>query len=159
MRRAARCARRGAAAAVPILTLGDGVGLYATCWSKLSLIEPPYCARLGIPFTYNPGPGLLSMGAIADPLAYNRARAAVRFDDIARALVLSFKYGDRVDLTPMMGHWMARRPRAARRRRYAAASAAALAQIVGAALQPIGGAVHVDVLVFARVVAPLRTTI
>src|SRR5471030_3115574 len=47
--------------------LGDGVGLCASCWSKLSLIEPPYCARLGIPFTYDPGPGLLSMEAIADP--------------------------------------------------------------------------------------------
>ena len=88
--------------------LGDGVGLCASCWSKLSLIEPPYCARLGIPFTYDPGPGLLSMEAIADPPAYDRARAAVRYDDISRALVLSFKYGDRLDLAPMMGKWMAR---------------------------------------------------
>ncbi len=88
--------------------LGDGVGLCASCWSKLSLIEPPYCARLGIPFTYDPGPGLLSMEAIADPPAYDRARAAVRYDDVARALVLAFKYGDRLDLAPMMGRWMAR---------------------------------------------------
>jgi predicted amidophosphoribosyltransferase len=56
------------------LPLGDGVGLCASCWSKLSLIEPPYCARLGIPFTYDPGPGMLSMEAIADPPAYDRAR-------------------------------------------------------------------------------------
>ena len=88
--------------------LGDGVGLCASCWSKLSLIEPPYCARLGIPFTYDPGPGLLSMEAIANPPAYDRARAAVRYDDIARALVHQFKYGDRLDLAPMMGRWMAR---------------------------------------------------
>lgn len=88
--------------------LGDGAGLCASCWSKLSLIEPPYCARLGIPFTYDPGPGLLSMEAMANPPAYDRARAAVRYDDIARSLVLSFKYGDRLDLAPMMGRWMAR---------------------------------------------------
>ena len=88
--------------------LGDGAGLCAACWSKLSLIEPPYCARLGIPFTYDPGPGLLSMEAIADPPAYDRARAAVRYDDVARALVQRFKYGDRLDLAPMMGRWMAR---------------------------------------------------
>ena len=87
----------------PAAPLGDGVGLCASCWSKLSLIEPPYCARLGIPFTYDPGPGLLSMEAIADPPAYDRARAAVRYDDISRALVLSFKYGDWLDLTLMMG--------------------------------------------------------
>jgi ComF family protein len=88
--------------------LGDGIGLCSGCWSKVSFIEPPYCARLGIPFTYDPGPGLLSMEAIADPPAYDRARAALRYDDIARALVLTFKYGDRLDLAPMMGRWMAR---------------------------------------------------
>lgn len=88
--------------------LGDGAGLCASCWSKLSLIEPPYCTRLGIPFTYDPGPGLLSMEAIANPPSYDRARAAVRYDDVARALVHAFKYGDRLDLAPMMGRWMAR---------------------------------------------------
>ncbi|HEY7229602.1 MAG TPA: ComF family protein [Pseudolabrys sp.] len=88
--------------------LGHGVGLCASCWSKLSLIEPPYCARLGIPFAYDPGPGLLSMEAIANPPTYDRARAAVRYDDIARSLVHSLKYGDRLDLAPMMGNWMAR---------------------------------------------------
>jgi len=88
--------------------LGGGAGLCAACWSKLSLIEPPYCARLGIPFTYDPGPGLLSMEAIANPPSYDRARAAVRYDDIARALVHRFKYGDRLDLAPMMGRWMTR---------------------------------------------------
>jgi ComF family protein len=88
--------------------LGDGVGLCAPCWSKLSLIEKPYCARLGIPFIYDPGPGLLSMEAIADPPAYDRARAAVRYDEIAQALVLRFKYSDQLDLAPMMDRWMAR---------------------------------------------------
>ncbi|HEY5380499.1 MAG TPA: ComF family protein [Pseudolabrys sp.] len=88
--------------------LGQGVGLCASCWSKLSLIEKPYCARLGIPFLYDPGPGLLSMEAMAHPPAFNRARAAVRYDEVARSLVLAFKYADRLDLAPMMGTWMAR---------------------------------------------------
>jgi ComF family protein len=88
--------------------LGDGTGLCAHCWSRLSLIESPYCARLGIPFAFDPGPGLLSMEAIADPPSYDRARAAVRYDDISRALVHSLKYGDRLDLAPTMGQWMAR---------------------------------------------------
>ena len=84
----------------------EGRGLCPACWSKLSFITRPYCERLGIPFAYDPGPGILSMEAIADPPAYNRARAAVRFDEISRALVHSLKYGDRLDLAPMMGHWM-----------------------------------------------------
>src|SRR5579864_1191450 len=83
---------------------GDGV--CAACWSKLSFIAPPFCERLGIPFVYDPGPGILSMEAIADPPAYQRARAAVRFDEISRALVHALKYGDRLDLAPMMGRWV-----------------------------------------------------
>ena len=82
-------------------------GLCARCWSKLSFIAPPFCERLGIPFPYDSGPGLLSLQAIADPPAYNRARAAVRYDDIARTLVHALKYGDRLDLAPTMGRWMA----------------------------------------------------
>ncbi|MGP0089416.1 MAG: ComF family protein [Xanthobacteraceae bacterium] len=87
--------------------LADGA-LCAACWSKLSFIAPPYCARLGIPFAYDSGQGLLSMEAIANPPAYDRARAAVRYDDVARALVHALKYGDRLDLAPTMGRWMAR---------------------------------------------------
>ena len=223
----------------PLSTQG---GLCAACWAKLSFIAPPYCERLGIPFVYDPGPGILSMEAIADPPAYDRARAAVRYDDIARALVLSFKYGDRLDLVPMMGRWMARAGREltadadallpvplhwrrlwARRFNQSAALARAIAEICGvpvlhdalkrvrATPQQVGlskteradnvqgafrvpadekakvagrrlvliddvltsgatvdtcarallraGAAHVDVLVFARVVAPVRTPI
>ena len=86
----------------------DGEGLCAGCWSKLSFIAPPYCPRLGIPFVYDPGPDMLSMEAIADPPAYTRARASVRFDEVARTLVHALKYQDRTDLAPAMGRWMAR---------------------------------------------------
>jgi predicted amidophosphoribosyltransferase len=83
----------------------EGRGLCPACWSKLSFITRPYCERLGIPFVYDPGPGILSMEVIADPPVYRRARAAVRFDEISRALVHALKYGDRLDLAPMMGRW------------------------------------------------------
>jgi ComF family protein len=84
----------------------ESQALCPACWSKLSFITRPYCERLGIPFVYDPGPGILSMEAIADPPAYQRARAAVRFDEISRALVHALKYGDRLDLAPMMGRWV-----------------------------------------------------
>jgi ComF family protein len=88
--------------------VGVTSGLCPACWSKLSPIERPFCERLGIPFVYDPGPGILSMQAIADPPSYQRARAAVRYDEVARTLVHAFKYGDRLDLAPTMGRWMAR---------------------------------------------------
>jgi ComF family protein len=92
--------------------LGNLGGLCPACWSKVSFIAPPYCERLGIPFAYDPGPGILSMEAIADPPAYGRARAAVRYDDVARDLVHRLKYGDRLDLAMSMGRWMAQAGRA-----------------------------------------------
>ena len=120
--RGALTACRGAFAHIPRLALDialptlcvacrepvDGEGVCAECWAKLSFIAPPYCPRLGIPFVYDPGPELLSMEAIANPPAYQRARAAVRDDDVARTLVHALKYQDRTDLAPAMGRWMAR---------------------------------------------------
>ena len=88
--------------------VGAQAALCPSCWSKLSFIAPPYCDRLGTPFAYDPGPGMLSMQAIADPPAYGRARAAVRYDDVSRILVHGLKYSDRLDLAPMLGRWMAR---------------------------------------------------
>jgi ComF family protein len=85
-----------------------GEGVCAGCWAKLAFIAPPFCERLGIPFVYDPGPGILSMEAIANPPAYQRARATVRFDDVARTLVHGLKYHDRTDLAPTLGRWMAR---------------------------------------------------
>jgi ComF family protein len=86
----------------------DGEGVCCDCWAKLSFIAPPFCPRLGIPFVYDPGPDMLSMEAISNPPAYARARAAVRYDDVARTLVHALKYQDRTDLAPIMGRWMAR---------------------------------------------------
>src|SRR5437764_8962882 len=86
----------------------DGEGVCAACWARLSFIAPPFCPRLGIPFVYDPGPDLLSMEAIANPPAYQRARAAVRYDEVARTLVHALKYQDRAELAPAMGRWMAR---------------------------------------------------
>ena len=78
--------------------------LCASCWSRLRLIEKPYCARLGIPFAYDLGDGALSAEAIADPPPFDRCRAVATFDEIARTLVHGLKYRDR----PELAHWMAR---------------------------------------------------
>ena len=108
-----RAARLALDVALPTLCVScrepvDGEGVCAACWARLSFIAPPYCPKLGIPFVYDPGPDMLSMEAIADPPAYARARAAVRFDEVARTLVHGLKYQDRTDLAPIMGRWMAR---------------------------------------------------
>jgi ComF family protein len=85
-----------------------GGSLCPACWSKLRLIEKPYCARLGIPFTYDIGAGALSAEAIADPPPFDRCRAVATYDYVARQLVHGLKYRDRLDLSRWMGNWMRR---------------------------------------------------
>ncbi|MER0239879.1 ComF family protein [Fulvimarina sp. MAC8] len=97
----------------PICTgCGIGVGqpsaLCPACWAKLRFIERPYCDILCLPFSYDPGEGIVSAEAIADPPPFEKLRAVVLYDDMARRLVSSLKYRDRLDLVPLMAAWMMR---------------------------------------------------
>jgi ComF family protein len=83
-------------------------GLCAGCWAQLPLIERPRCERLGTPFAYDPGEGVLSPDAIAHPPAYHRARSATRNAGLAIDLVHRLKYTDRDDIAPLLGGLMAR---------------------------------------------------
>lgn len=88
--------------------VAEAGGLCAACWGGFRLIEQPYCARLGIPFSYDLGRGALSAEAIADPPPFDRCRAVAHFDTVARTLVHGLKYRDHVELARWMGEWMAR---------------------------------------------------
>lgn len=88
--------------------LGKSESLCAHCWSRLSLIERPFCDVLGTPFSHDLGGSLLSADAIANPPPFDRLRSAVLYDDPARALVQALKYRDRTELAPMMARWMLR---------------------------------------------------
>jgi ComF family protein len=83
-------------------------GLCATCWRSLSFIERPYCERLGTPFHFDLGPGLISPQAMGDPPVFERARSVVLYEGLGRALVHRLKYGDRLDLAPVLARLMAR---------------------------------------------------
>jgi ComF family protein len=83
--------------------------LCPSCWTRLTLIERPFCERSGTPFAQDLGPGLISPQALADPPVWGRARAVAVYEDgPARRLVHALKYGDRLDLAGPMGLWMAR---------------------------------------------------
>jgi ComF family protein len=43
-----------------------------------------------------------------EPLVFGRARAALRYDEGARGLILAFKHADRTDSAPLFGRWLAR---------------------------------------------------
>lgn len=60
-------------------------------WSALRFIERPSFEILGVPFSHNLGPGILSAEAIANPPPFDRLRSAAFPDDAVRNLVHGLK--------------------------------------------------------------------
>ena len=98
----------------PPLCLGCGEmvsahgGVCTRCWRNLRQFEKPWCDVMGTPFAHDMGEGSVGAEAIADPPPFERARSAVHYDDLARAMVHRLKYVDRTDLALVMAGWMAR---------------------------------------------------
>jgi ComF family protein len=82
--------------------------LCADCWRSLTFLAPPQCRLCGYPLPHAlPDAPLCGACAVAPP-AFDRARAALRYDDAARRLILAFKHADRTDSAPAFGRWLAR---------------------------------------------------
>lgn len=90
------------------IATGRHRGLCPKCWAGVRFIERPYCEVLGVPFSHDLGPGILSAEAIANPPPFDRLRSAAFHDEAIRNLVHGLKYRDRTDLAPMMAEWMLR---------------------------------------------------
>lgn len=77
-------------------------------WAALHFIAEPVCRRCGVPFAADYGEGIECPACIAAPPAFERARAAIVYDDASHRLVVGFKHADRTELAAMFGGWMAR---------------------------------------------------
>ncbi len=77
-------------------------------WARLHFIEEPFCGSCGIPFSAEYGEGVLCPSCIAYPPIYDRARAAIVYNDAATAFVSGFKFNDHTEYADMLGRWMAR---------------------------------------------------
>lgn len=88
--------------------VADHAALCPECWGTVRFIERPYCEISGAPFDHDPGAGMISPEVIANPPPYEKARAAVLYDGVARKLAQGIKYSDRADLAGMMARWMIR---------------------------------------------------
>jgi len=86
--------------------IAEGVGLCAKCFAGLQYITAPLCPVLGLPFEVALGPDAVSAEALADPPPFARARAAVRYGEVAQALVTRLKYGDRTELAQFCARLM-----------------------------------------------------
>jgi len=78
------------------------------CWQKLRFISRPFCDKTATPFVIDPGPGIYAASAYQHPPDWDRARAAILYDDPAPALIHAFKYSDRHELLPLLANAMHR---------------------------------------------------
>jgi hypothetical protein len=82
--------------------------LCADCWSDTKFITAPHCSVCGVPYSFDPGADAVCGACIRARPLYDRARAVLRYDDLGRRLVVSFKHGDRTHGAPTFGRWLAR---------------------------------------------------
>ena len=88
--------------------IADSGSLCGRCWPELRFLSAPCCACCGFPFEFDMGEGSLCAACTADRPLYDRARAALVYDDASRDLVLRFKHADRIDGAATFAGWMGR---------------------------------------------------
>lgn len=81
--------------------------LCAVCWPGLDFIARPYCATCGLPFAYDMGPDAICGACAAETTAFDKARAALVYNDLAARLIVGFKHGDRTHHAPAFARWLA----------------------------------------------------
>lgn len=82
--------------------------LCVACWSRLTFIAGPVCACCGLPFAHEIAPGALCGACARRQPAFDRARAALVYDEASRGLILGFKHGDRTEAAPALARWLIR---------------------------------------------------
>jgi ComF family protein len=84
--------------------------LCATCFAGTNFVTAPFCVRCGVPFASVEQGGIegLCPGCRAHPPQFRQARAALRYDEQGRRLILPLKHGDRIELAHILAPIMAR---------------------------------------------------
>ena len=88
--------------------VGEAGALCADCWSRISFIVRPFCARCGLPFAIEAAEDAVCGDCARLPPVYDRARAAFRYEGAGRELILAFKMADRSWLAPRLAAWLQR---------------------------------------------------
>lgn len=81
--------------------------LCARCFGQANFIAEPCCATCGAPVDTAVS-GAVCLDCATRPPPWRAARAAFRYDALARRLILPLKYGDRTDLAAALAGPMAR---------------------------------------------------
>lgn len=85
-------------------------GLTPDAWSRVVFLEDPVCDGCGAGFEMDGGAFASPRCAacLAQPYAFDRARAACVYDAASRGLILKFKHGDHQPFAPLFARWLSR---------------------------------------------------
>lgn len=92
--------------------VADDGGLCGGCWRETDFLHGlTTCDRCGVPLP-DPGDGTPRAGLACDDCRviarpWRHGRAALTYAGTARSLVLALKHGDRPDMVPRLGGWLA----------------------------------------------------
>lgn len=75
-------------------------------FARLRFISDPLCDRCGVPLDYRTGDETWCVACLARPPRWDRARAALVYDDTSRRPVLDLKRAGRRDGLPTLAGWM-----------------------------------------------------
>jgi ComF family protein len=80
------------------------------CFRRANFVSAPFCASCGVPLPFDAAGGADGVCGTceASPPAFAQARSALRYDGLAKDLILPFKYADRTDLARGLALLMAR---------------------------------------------------
>ena len=87
--------------------VSDAGQLGPQAWSSLHFIDTPFCPSCGVPYAADYGAHVECPSCIASPPIFDRARAALVYDEFSHKLVVGFKHGDRTELAPIFAKWLA----------------------------------------------------
>ena len=88
--------------------VADPGNLCGDCFYELSFITEPHCIVCGVPFETEAEQGSTCGSCLAEPPAYDKARAVFVYDEASRPLILKFKHADRTEAAPFLASWMVR---------------------------------------------------
>jgi ComF family protein len=88
--------------------VGEDHSFCLECWRSLDFLGGPACAQCGEPVELASHEDARCGACLADPPPFDRARAAVAYGPIARALALKLKYGRRPGVARTMARPMLR---------------------------------------------------
>lgn len=77
-------------------------------WADLDFVAAPFCETCGFPFDFEVDNGSLCATCLENPPDYETARAALKYNDASRGLILGFKHADKTHAVLAFTPWLKR---------------------------------------------------